>query len=123
MSRRSVVILLIFVLIVGLIIYTLLDPAENMFPKCPFYILTNLKCPGCGSQRAIHQLLHLNIVEAFRYNAFLVLCIPLIAVLGIAEIFKERVPRLYNFSKNTYFSWGILCFVILWWILRNIFGW
>lgn len=122
-SKRLVVILIVLALVVGTFIYSAFDPAEHLFPKCPFYLLTGLKCPGCGSQRAIHQLLHLDIVQAFKYNAFLVLSIPLIVFLLLADILKYRLPKLYILSRNRFLSWGILVFVVGWWILRNIFNW
>ena len=51
-----------------------IDPEYSAFiPKCPFRWFTGLDCPACGSQRAIHQLLHLNIKGAFGYNPFLIL--------------------------------------------------
>jgi hypothetical protein len=65
----------------------------------------------------------LDIVQAFKYNAFLVLSIPLIVFLLLADILKYRLPKLYMLSRNRFLSWGILVFVIGWWILRNIFAW
>ena len=125
MKKRTVVISLAAIAAVLLIVvYCLLDPAKMpFFPRCPFVLLTGLKCPGCGSQRAIHQLLNLNIAEAFRYNAMLVLCIPLLAFYAIAEIFKRRFPGLYRAALNKWMGYGIFAAFILWWILRNIFGW
>ena len=30
------------------------DPEDSVYsPKCVFYLLTGLKCPGCGSQRCV----------------------------------------------------------------------
>ena len=52
------------------------DPSDTTsgvpFPKCLFFSLTGLQCPGCGSQRALHSLLHLDLVAALRYNAYMV---------------------------------------------------
>ncbi|MFR8803179.1 MAG: DUF2752 domain-containing protein [Anaerovoracaceae bacterium] len=59
----------------GLIfVYSRFSPeSSSWFPKCIFLQLTGLKCPGCGSQRVVHNLLNLNIHKAFEANAFLVL--------------------------------------------------
>ncbi|MEO8069153.1 MAG: DUF2752 domain-containing protein [Flavobacteriales bacterium] len=54
------------------------DPEKGGFPSCPFHLLTGLLCPGCGSQRALHDLMHLRVGEAFDQNALLVLSIPLL---------------------------------------------
>src|SRR5438067_2053494 len=54
-----------------------LDPAHfDFYPKCAFYQSTGLLCPGCGSLRALHQLLHGHWAEALRFNALLVLFLP-----------------------------------------------
>ena len=46
------------------LIYYKFNPSDiAIFPKCPFLLLTGLKCPGCGSQRAIHSLLHFSIFD------------------------------------------------------------
>ncbi|MBK9015906.1 MAG: DUF2752 domain-containing protein [Saprospiraceae bacterium] len=56
--------------------YFLFDPASSsFFPKCPFS-RPRLKCPGCGSQRAIHALLHLQVGRAFSENPLMVISIP-----------------------------------------------
>jgi hypothetical protein len=47
----------------------LFDPATSMFfGRCPFFTITGLHCPGCGTLRALHQLLHLNISAALQMN-------------------------------------------------------
>ena len=122
MSRRSVVIVTT-VTILGIIAYYPLDPSESvLFPKCPFFWLTGYKCPGCGSQRALHQLLHLHLREAVEYNAFMVFSIPLLLFLTIADINRSKWPRLYLYSRNPVLSWAIFASILLWWIIRNIFS-
>jgi hypothetical protein len=48
------------------------------FPKCIFHAATGLHCFGCGSGRAIHALLHLDILSALRQNIFAVLTLPFV---------------------------------------------
>lgn len=96
---------------------------SNLFPKCIFLQLTGYKCPGCGSQRAIHSLLNLHIAEAFRYNALLVSMIPLIALMFLAIILRKKFPKFYNLLNSIPLIIFLLCITILWWILRNICGW
>ena len=123
MARKTAYITGIAVLLLFLIVYGVFDPSETaIFPKCPFFLLTGLKCPGCGSQRAIHQLLTLHLGEAFRYNAFMVLAIPLILFLLAAEVFRERWPRLAVLGSSPVLSWTIVAAVLLWWLLRNLLG-
>jgi hypothetical protein len=56
------------------------NPAQHGFyPRCAFYQVTGWQCPGCGGLRAAHQLLHGQVLEAFRLNALAVLALPLVA--------------------------------------------
>lgn len=124
MNNKGVAItLIVIVTLLSIFVYGILDPASVPFPRCPFNLVTGYKCPGCGSQRALHQLLHLNIVQAFHYNACLVAFIPIIAFLAFARLFRFRYPSLYAASHNTVFSWSILAVILLWFMFRNIFGW
>lgn len=105
------------------VIYWKFDPSSaGFFPKCPLRSLTGLSCPGCGSQRALHHLLHLQIRTAFGYNAALVLSIPLLMVISGASLFKEKVPRLYAFTLSRGFSVSVIAAILLWWILRNVWN-
>ena len=55
-------------LLAGAALY-LFNPAESrLFPPCPFHALTGWQCPGCGSLRAAHCLLHGEFIAAFRLN-------------------------------------------------------
>ena len=53
-------------IVLGIIaVYLIFDPTQSdLFPKCPFMMLTGLKCPGCGSQRVIHALLNGDVAAA-----------------------------------------------------------
>ncbi|MGN0213244.1 MAG: DUF2752 domain-containing protein [Muribaculaceae bacterium] len=105
-------------------IYFLFDPSQcDLFPKCPFLMLTGLKCPGCGSQRAIHALLGGNIAEAWRHNAILVVSVPIVALYAICELKRLRLNALYRKINSPLAIWIVFAVVILWWIFRNIFGW
>lgn len=115
--------LLSIVFIAGIVVLFAFDPAESsFFPRCPFRWLTGLNCPGCGSLRATHQLLHLHVGKAVRYNALMVLFIPLLLFLAVADLFKARFPKLYLASRHPVLSWSILAAILLWWLLRNIFN-
>ena len=100
------------------------DPNESeFFPKCPFFVHTGLKCPGCGTQRALHELLRLRPAEAFGYNAMAVIMMPVLAAMIAAQLFRDACPRFYVFTVSPGLSWSLLALVLLWWLGRNIFGW
>ncbi len=103
-------------------VYFIFDPTENyLFPSCPFHSLTGLYCPGCGSQRAFHNLLHLDIQKAFGYNA---LFVPMGMIVGYHWIIslynKVTSKEIRNIIYESYFPLVILGIVIIFWILRNL---
>lgn len=109
-------------LIVG-VIYYLFNPAESgLFPPCPFHSITGLECPGCGSQRTFHYLLHFQLKDAFFTNPLLVIAIPYIITGIYVEYFggKEKYPRVRKilYGKNAIVF--VLIVIILFWIGRNL---
>ena len=100
--------------VVGCAFLFYFNPAEiEWMPKCPFLALTGLKCPGCGTLRGIHHLLHFRFAMAWAMNPFMIVTIPLIAAFLVW-------PRL---SKNVVISILVTVAVLLYWLLRNIVGW
>jgi hypothetical protein len=80
MPDRARSILMMVAAAVAIIVLGLFDPATSgLFPPCPFRALTGWYCPGCGSLRAFHQLLHGNLRTAFALNPFAVMSLPLLA--------------------------------------------
>lgn len=114
------------ILVVAGIVYYAFDPTTpvNWFPKCPFHLLTGYQCPACGIQRAMHCLIHGDIISALHYNYFLVISLPLLTLAILAEwynyhhVFDWANRLIYN--RYTLSSYIILFFI--WWILRNILG-
>jgi hypothetical protein len=123
--RRPLIILLVaaLLLVLGLVYYALDPSSSTLFPRCTFLSLTGYKCPGCGSQRAVHALLHGDLAAAFRYNALLLIAIPWIALCLFAESRRTRNPRLYARLNAPLLFWLFLAMVLIWWLLRNIFNW
>ena len=86
---------------------------------CPFYLLTGMKCPGCGVTRMVVSLLHFDLVSAFRYNAVLLCLLPFILYL----LFSHAVRYLRGGTKPIFDRIvGIACIAILaaWGVVRNI---
>lgn len=115
-----------FILIGLLIVYSIFDPGHSeLFPKCPFREITGLKCPGCGSQRAIHHLLNLDIFGAFWENMLLVISIPYIITGAIFDLIKHPSKKLLKYRSFFFGTKAILIVlsvIILFWVFRNIFG-
>lgn len=67
------------------------DPSRMRWsPPCPIRTVTGLLCPGCGSLRAVHQLLHFRPVVAFRLNPLLMLALPI--ALGMTAVRTTEYP-------------------------------
>jgi hypothetical protein len=67
--------ILFTVMLVGAgLYYFFRNPAESggIGLVCPTNYLTSLHCPACGSQRAMHALLHGHFLEALSFNIFAV---------------------------------------------------
>ncbi len=62
------------------------DPNQaGHYPGCPFLLVSGLYCPGCGSLRAVHDLLHADIADALARNPLAVVAVPfLLYALGAA---------------------------------------
>jgi hypothetical protein len=102
------------------LILFLFDPARvPIYPVCLFHRLTELNCPGCGSLRALHQLLHGNLPAALRLNAMLVLSLPIFAGLAFrfvrSEIKGQPAPVVRPF-----WLWLSLAAWLAFGILRNV---
>jgi hypothetical protein len=106
-----------------LLVYYSLDPTKySIFPKCPFYWLTGYKCPGCGSQRAVHHLLNLDFRLAFKDNPLLVIAIPYILG-GFLFDYTKLSDKIPGVRKVLYGRTAIiLVFVIVlaYWVIRNL---
>ena len=108
--------------LVGLVLLYNVDPRNpGSYPICPFLGLTGCFCPGCGTLRALHQLLHGNPIAAFGYNPFAVLSIPFIAysyMTGALRTFALPAPAPVFVQSR--WIWGLLAAVLAFWALRNV---
>ncbi len=121
MYRRSTVLAFWSLLIAGAAYLFIFEPGKSgLFPPCPFRLLTGWQCPGCGSTRALHQILHGHFEAAFMLNPLLMVGIPfmLFAFLRYSVIvLRGGVPR-SNALPAPYIY--LMFFVIVsFWIFRN----
>ena len=70
------------------ILYPVNPQTGLSFLQCPCHQLSGIHCPGCGTLRAVHSLLHGNIGDALGFNALTVLSLPL-----LFAMFVERASR------------------------------
>jgi hypothetical protein len=126
--RKKIVIGLLATVFVGLcIVYKNYNPTQySFFPKCPFFVLTDVKCPGCGSQRGFHHLLNLNVASAAKENLLMVLFLPYLVV-GfwveyVADKSKQAVYKLRTKLFGLRATYIVLAIVLVFWGLRIVFG-
>ena len=99
------------------------DPSDyGFYPICLFHRATGLLCPGCGSLRALHQLLHGNVTAAFRFNPVLMLSLPvLMCCLGVYGVrtMQGESTRLSLPAKWVWLIVGMVMAISVW---RNLPG-
>ena len=105
-------------------IYYTFDPASenSYFLPCPFKLVSGYNCPGCGSQRAIHELLNGHVGHAFRLNPLMVLSLPL--------IFYGLGTKIHNYLYNSSIRFNLFyskafiyiyfSIAIVYWVVRNL---
>ena len=122
-NKRTLVVILCGIGLIGLGVYFWFDPEQYaLFPKCVFHELTGWECPGCGSQRAIHSLLHGRPGQALAYNPLMVLSLPYIGVASYLEYFegKKRFPGLRKTLMGRTACLVIFAVILLYWLGRNL---
>jgi hypothetical protein len=91
------------------------------FPPCPFRLLTGYLCPGCGTLRALHQLLNGHLAAAFRLNPLMLLLLPYVgysaASSALETAFGRTLPQVF---LRPVYIWMLLAIIVLFWIGRNI---
>lgn len=120
-SRPLGVVLLWLTIVAGAICLFVLEPGKSVFlPVCPFRWLTGFTCPGCGSTRGMHQLLHGNVVAAFQLNPLLLLALPFLIYALVRYSYRVMTGRPLEHNtlapKYIYTIFGV---VLFFWIFRN----
>ncbi len=88
-GKRRVLAALIAIGAMGLLLLRIFDPATSgVFPPCPLHYLTGWYCPGCGSLRAMHALLHGDLRLAWAMNPLVVVFLPFIAYGLASEVLR-----------------------------------
>jgi hypothetical protein len=91
-------------------VYAFNPQQSSLFPPCPSKTLTGLNCPGCGSTRALHHLLHGRVLDALGKNPLMVISIPFLILLFVRP----------DFARKRWVPWCALSILIVYGIIRNI---
>jgi hypothetical protein len=98
------------------------EPTQSAWlPHCPVHWLTGWHCPGCGSTRAVHALLHGEVSRAVAFNPLLIGGAPL--VLAFCAWQRRRFgPR---WTTAISLRWIVLfaAVMVAYTLLRNVPAW
>jgi len=119
--RRSTVIAIWSLLAAGAAYVFAFEPGKTgFFPVCMFRFLTGYTCPGCGSTRALHQILHGHFVAAFMLNPLFLIALPFIFYAFLRytiTVMRGGVPRPNALPAS--YIYAIFVVVVSFWIFRN----
>lgn len=108
-GERRFFVLMTLLCVAGLVVLSLGHPSGyGWMPRCPFYVLTGLYCPGCGSLRATHYLLHGNLIESMRNHP---LFVPMLFFIFL--FYGKRLYELYKGQNVTFRGEMLLAKIIL----------
>ena len=103
------------------LVYARNPEEQGFYPICVFYGLTGRHCPGCGTLRGLHQLLHGNLIAAFGYNPYSMLALPIIGYAFLSALmltaYGRRLPAPFIHPA---LIWVLLAAVLAFWVLRNV---
>jgi len=106
---------------VGAFLYLYSPEATGWYPRCPFHFFTGLSCPGCGSLRALHAVLHGRLVEAFCCNPLLMACLPMVGTWLAVRVFGAlALNRALEVRFPPSVSLGVAVGVVVFFIARNV---
>ncbi len=107
---------------IGAGVLYLIPPRQSwILPACPIHAATGLYCPGCGTARALHALLHGRLAEALDANLLLVAMLPALAGLAVL-LFADAVRdnRVRELRLPSWAAFGFVAVVTLFTVLRNL---
>ena len=124
-TRQLVTVTLAWITIAAGATYLFLFNPSNQsdqifFPACPFRTLTGFACPGCGSTRGLHRLVHGDVIGAFEFNPLMVLSLPflLYALVRYTAAAVSGRPLQKHFLNPKYI-WMLFAVIMSFWVFRN----
>lgn len=106
-----------FVAVAALAWYYFRDPAVAPAPRCLLQAITGYDCPGCGTQRALHAILHARVGEAWAFNPAVFFAVPMAALYLLADRLPRFVQRVLYAPA---FILAVAAAILAWWIGRNL---
>jgi uncharacterized protein DUF2752 len=122
LGKRRLLAAMLVAGVAGLILLRVFDPTTSgIFPPCPIRYLTGLYCPGCGSLRAMHALLHGELARAWAMNPLMIVMLPFVTYglisAALLELRGKGLPKVVLPAK-----WirAFCVVVVLYGVARNL---
>jgi hypothetical protein len=120
-SRRLTAALIWLSIATGSVYLFIFEPGRTgFFPACPFRMLTGFTCPGCGSTRGLHRLVHGDVIGAFEFNPLMLVLLPflLYALVRYTSAAVSGRP-LERYRLNAKYIWALFVVIMCFWVFRN----
>ena len=121
-AKKRLTALLIWISLAAGSVYLLIfEPGRSgFFPPCLFRTLNGFTCPGCGSTRGLHRLLHGDIIGAFEFNPLLVVSLPFLLFALIRYTNAAVTGQPFNAHRiNAKYIWMMFVVIMSFWVFRN----
>jgi len=120
-KKRLTALLIWLSIVTGATYLFIFEPGKTgFFPNCPFRMLTGFTCPGCGSTRGLHRLLHGDIVSALEFNPLMVLSLPFLLYALVRYTVAAVSGRpLQRHNLDAKYIWMLFGVIMSFWIFRN----
>ena len=119
-KRKGYLILGVLLLLVVPLFFFFNPNGQFFFPKCPIHHHMGIYCSGCGSQRALHDLLHFRIIDSLSHN---LLFIPGLLLIGVELAMRVFTPNTTSLFYRKMTPWIVLIVIVLYMVLRNLEYW
>ncbi len=88
-----------------------------IYPVCPVWRFFHVLCPGCGTTRAMADLLRGDVRGALRMNALTTVLLPLLGF-----VFAERsvFPGRRRILRDEHMAAGLLAVALVFGVVRNV---
>jgi hypothetical protein len=120
-NKRLTALLIWLSIALGATYLFIFEPGKTgFFPGCPFRMLTGLTCPGCGSTRGLHRLVHGDVVGAFEFNPLMIVMLPflLYTLVRYTTAAISGRPLQKHYVRPNYI-WMLFAVIMSFWIFRN----
>jgi hypothetical protein len=112
----------LFLTVAAVSLVAVVDPnEEGHYPTCPFLSLTGFQCPGCGSMRTVHALVHGRLQEAFSLNVLTVVMLPFLAFFWFRWARARALDRpARTKAAHPALIWLLFAVIVIFWVVRNL---